>query len=110
MTWLLPSAFAILGAALLLVVAVHFIARSRPLAEPLPTARFIPERAVRARTRSLALSDLLLLLMRALALAALGAAVAGQAFSSAYGRTARVIIADGTPAVASLAEVSDSVR
>jgi hypothetical protein len=110
MIWLLPSAFVILGAALLSVFAVHFIARSRPLAEPLPTARFIPERAVRARTRSFALSDVLLLVIRALAFAALAAAVAGPVFATGHGRTGRVIVADRTPAVANLADVRDSVR
>jgi hypothetical protein len=91
-------------------VALHFIARSRPLAEPLPTARFIPSRPMRARTRSIALSDLLLLFVRLLAIAAVGLAVAGPVVGAARGRVARVIIADRSRAVAGIAEVRDSVR
>src|SRR5262245_33099118 len=63
MSWLLPSALGIAAVAALAAVALHFIARSRPVAEPLPTARFIPNRPIHARTRSFALTDLLLLAM-----------------------------------------------
>src|SRR3954471_7849317 len=93
MTWLLPSALAIAGVAALVTVALHFIARSRPVAESLPTARFIPERAIHARTRSFAFTDVVLLLLRVMALALLGAAIAGPVFSSG-GRVERIIIAD----------------
>ncbi|HXT16278.1 MAG TPA: BatA domain-containing protein [Gemmatimonadaceae bacterium] len=110
MSWLLPSALGVGAAALIGLVAVHFIARSRPIAEPLPTARFIPERAIRARTRSYALSDIVLLLLRALAIVAICAAVAAPAFSTTHGRTARVIVADRSRDVASIGEVRDSVR
>lgn len=110
MTWLLPSALAIAGAAALITVALHFIARSRPLAEPLPTARFVPQRPVRARTRSLALTDVLLLLIRVLAVLTLGAAVAGPVFATSSGRVARVVLADRSRAVADPREVRDSVR
>ena len=49
----MPSALAIGALAAVVAIALHFIARSRPLAEPLPTARFIPERRfMRARARS----------------------------------------------------------
>lgn len=110
MSWVLPSALVVATIAVAALVAAHFIARSRPVAEPLPTARFVPERAVRARARAIALSDVPLMTLRAFALAALGAAVAGPVFASAHRHTARVIIADETRAVASLAEVRDSVR
>ena len=46
MTWLIPSAIAIAAAASLVAIALHFIARSRPVAEIFPTARFIPQRAI----------------------------------------------------------------
>ena len=109
MTWLLPSALAIAGVAAFATLALHFIARSRPVAEPLPTARFIPDRKIHARTRSVALTDLLLLLTRVAALAMLGAAVAGPVFSSG-GRVARIVIADRSRAVADIGAVRDSVR
>jgi hypothetical protein len=110
MSWLLPSALAIAGVAALVAVALHFIARSRPLAEPLPTARFIPQRPVRARTRSFALSDLLILLIRLAAIAALGVAVAGPVFAAARGRVGRVVVVDRSRSVSNIAEVRDSAR
>jgi hypothetical protein len=109
-SWLLPSALAIGGIAAIAAIALHFIARSRPIAEPLPTARFIPQRPIHARTRSLALSDVALLLVRLAALLALAGAVAGPVFAAARGRVARVIVADRSRDVASVQEVRDSVR
>lgn len=110
MTWLVPSALAVTGVAALVAIALHFIARSRPIAETLPTARFIPLRAVHARTRSVALSDVLLLLLRLAAIAAIGAAVAGPVVARARGRVARIVLADRSRDVASVAELRDSVR
>ncbi|HEX4681950.1 MAG TPA: BatA domain-containing protein, partial [Gemmatimonadaceae bacterium] len=110
MIWLVPSALAITGMALVVLVATHFIARSRPLAEPLPTARFIPERAIRARSRSFSLSDVSLLLLRAAAIAALGSAVAGPVVNFSRGRVVRVIVIDESRAVGDLREVRDSAR
>ena len=75
MTWLVPSALAIAGVAALIAAALHLIARSRPIAEALPTARFIPLRGVHARTRSIAMSDVMLLLLRIAAIATIGAAI-----------------------------------
>ncbi len=109
MTWLLPSALAVAGIAVLAAFALHFIARSRPLAEPFPTARFIPARPVHARTRSFALRDLLLLCVRIAAILALGLAVAAPVFAS-RGRVARVLVIDRSRAVASATELGDSVR
>lgn len=109
MTWLIPSAIGIAAIASLLAVVLHFIARSRPVAELFPTARFIPERAIHARTRSLALTDLALLLLRVLAIMLLGAAVAAPLFPSGQ-RVTRIVIADRSRAVAAAATVRDSVR
>ena len=110
MSWLLPSALAVAGIAALVATALHFIARSRPLAEALPTARFIPLRSVHARARSLALSDVLLLLLRVAAIAAIGAAVARPVIARARGRVARIVVVDHSRAVASAAELRDSAR
>lgn len=109
MSWLVPSALGIAGVAAALAVALHFIARSRPLAESLPTARFVPDRPIHARTRSIALTDLALLLLRVVAIACLGLAVAGPVFARA-GRVARIVVADRSRAVANIGEVRDSVR
>jgi hypothetical protein len=109
MMWLLPSAIGIGAVAALAVLALHFISRSRPLAEPLPTARFVPLRPVNARARSIALSDLVLLALRIAAVLALAAGVAAPVFS-AKGRTARVMLLDRSRAVGNIAEVRDSAR
>lgn len=109
MSWLIPSALGLATAGIVATIALHFIARSRPLAEPLPTARFVPRRPIQARTRSLALSDVLLLLLRAAALATIGIAVAGPMFARS-GRVRRVFVVDHSRAVASLDEARDSVR
>ena len=109
MTWLLPSALGIAGAAAIVAFALHFIARSRPLAEPLPTARFIPERPVHARARSMALTDVPLLLVRIAAVVAIGLAVAGPMLA-ARGRVARIVVADRSRGVAKLSEVRDSAK
>ncbi|MEO6877104.1 MAG: BatA domain-containing protein, partial [Gemmatimonadaceae bacterium] len=93
MTWLVPSALAIAGVASAIAIALHFIARSRPLAEPLPTARFIPPNPVHARSRSFALTDLLLLAIRIAALLAIGLAVAAPVISG-RGRVERIVLAD----------------
>ena len=76
MSWLLPSALAVAGVACVALIAAHFIARDRPVAEPLPTARFVPDRRIHARTTSIALSDLLLLALRIAAVAAIGLGIA----------------------------------
>ena len=109
-SWLVPSALAIAGVAALVAIGLHLIARSRPVAEALPTARFIPLRAVHARTRSLALADVLLLMLRLAAILSIGAAVAAPIVASARGRIARIVVIDRSRNVASLAEVRDSVR
>lgn len=110
MSWLLPSALAIAGIAAVAAIALHFIARSRPLAEPLPTARFIPSRPIRARTRSIALSDVPLLFVRLAALAALGAAVAGPLVAASSSRVTRVVVVDRSRSVVNVAEARDSAR
>ncbi|HTE44440.1 MAG TPA: BatA domain-containing protein [Gemmatimonadaceae bacterium] len=109
MTWLLPSVLGIAAVAAIAAIALHFIARSRPLAEPLPTARFIPERPVHARARAIALTDVPLLLLRLAAVGAIGLAVAGPIFGS-RGRIARIVVADRSRSVANLSEVRDSTR
>jgi hypothetical protein len=109
MTWLLPSALSLAAIAIVATIALHFISRSRPAAEALPTARFVPRRTLDARTRALSLTDLPLLLLRAAALAALGAAVAGPMFAP-RGRVARVVVVDRSRAVASVDELRDTVR
>jgi hypothetical protein len=109
-SWLVPSALVIAGVAALAATALHFIARSRPVAESLPTARFVPHRPVRARARSIALSDVPLLVVRTAAILALGAAVAGPMFAAARGRVRRIVALDRSRDVGDVREARDSAR
>ena len=109
MSWLIPTALTVAAIAAIATIALHFIARSRPVAEPLPTARFIPDRAIHARTRSIALTDVLLMLLRLVAVLLLGFAVAGPVFA-AGGTVSRIILADRSRSVATIDAVRDSVR
>jgi len=109
MSWLIPAALGVAAIGALATIALHFIARSRPVAEPLPTARFIPDRAIHARTRSMALTDVLLMLLRLTAVVLLGFAVAGPVFA-AGGKVSRIVLADRSRAVASVEAVRDSAR
>jgi hypothetical protein len=110
MTWVLPSALGIAAAACIGLIAAHLIARDRPVAEPLPTARFIPQRRIQVRTTSIALSDLLLLALRIAAVAAIGLGIAGPIIAGARGRVSRIVLVDRSRSVLSLAEVRDSIR
>ena len=109
MTWLIPTALTVAAVGAIATIALHFIARSRPIAEPLPTARFIPDRAIHARTRSLALTDVLLMLLRVAAVLLIGFAVAGPLFAG-NGKVSRIVLADRSRAVASIDAIRDSVR
>lgn len=76
------------------VVAIHLVGTRRPRAVPFPTARFIPERPAPAHARALTLRDLLLLLLRAVALFLLGAALAGPVLAPRRARVLRIVVAD----------------
>ncbi|MEP7380406.1 MAG: BatA domain-containing protein [Gemmatimonadota bacterium] len=101
--------FAALGAAAV-VVALHLLAWRRPTPTPFPTARFAPPSAVRAVSRALRPSDLLLLLARVVALLLAGLALARPTFSPAPAGTARVLLIDASRRVASMDAVRDSAR
>src|SRR5689334_23063791 len=85
MSWLIPSALGLAAVAAVVVVALHFIARSRPLAEPLPTARFVPERPIHARTRSLGLTGLVLVVMGVGGVVLIGAGIGGPVVGKSGG-------------------------
>jgi hypothetical protein len=93
-----------------LVVALHFITTREPATVPLPTARFAPNRPVRARARALKLSDLLLLLCRVALILAVGTALAQPIPAPAHRAVVRIVMADRSGSVADAAEVSDSAR
>jgi hypothetical protein len=103
--YLLAAAFASA-----VVIALHLLAWRRPTPHALPTARFVPPSAVRAVSRAIRPTDLLLLLVRVLALLLAGLALARPVVASARAGAARVILMDASRRVASIAAVADSAR
>lgn len=87
----------VLGVAALAAAAVtllHFLSVRRPPTYVLPTARFVTARDARAVSRSARPSDLLLLLLRVLAVLAAGVALAGPRWSSSRESVAHIVVAD----------------
>lgn len=87
----------VFGAAMLSAVAVtalHFLSVRRPPVLLLPTARFLVNRNTRAISRSTHPSDLLLLLLRVLAVLIAGIAFAGPQWTSGSRRVVRLTVAD----------------
>ncbi|MBL0891938.1 MAG: hypothetical protein IBJ19_15180 [Gemmatimonadaceae bacterium] len=88
-----------LGAALLGSVVVfvwHLLSVRQPPELLLPTARFVPGADARAVARRPKPNDLLLLLLRAVALLAIGAALAGVRCAGGGAQYARLVYADAT--------------
>ena len=90
------------------VVVAHLFSTDVPPRDMLPTVQFVPEGAPMAVLRTHRLTDLLLLLLRLLAVTLLGLALAGAHVRRDGPR--RVVLADMSRAVASAREVRDSVR
>lgn len=91
------------------LAAAHFIVRRQPRALVLPTARFVPDAPVLTAGWARLPADLLLLALRALCVLLAGLALAEPSLRNKAGGTAKVVLADGSRAVADSAEVSDSV-
>lgn len=109
MTLLIPLYFyAALGVAAG-VVGLHFIVTRQPPSIPLPTARFVPRSAVRVVTVDRP-QDLVLLLLRVLAVLLVGLAFARPVLVPGRRPVARIVVADVSRAVGSVDEVRDSAR
>jgi hypothetical protein len=110
MTFLAPMFFyAALGVAAG-AVALHFIVTRQPTSSALPTVRFVPMSAVRVTTVAPVPEDLLLLLLRVLAVLLLGAALARPVLVPSRAPIVRIVIADVSRAVRSIESVRDSAR
>ena len=110
MTFLAPLFFyAALGVAAG-AVALHFIVTRQPTSSPLPTVRFVPMSAVRVTTVAPVPEDLLLLLVRVLAVLLLGAALARPVLVPNRAPIVRIVVADVSRAVANIESVRDSAR
>src|SRR5471032_1624505 len=105
-SFLAPLWFAVAAAAVAGVIALHLITTQRPPPAPLPTARFVPQGDARASSRAARPTDLLLLLLRCVALLLLGTAFAGPVTRSRGASLARVIVVDRSRG--SLRDVRDS--
>jgi hypothetical protein len=110
MTFLAPGfLFAALAAALG-ITALHFIAMRQPPSDLLPTTRFIPERPAVTRTITRTPEDVLLLLLRVLALLLIGAAFARPIRAPHRRSVLHIVLADRSRAVADPRAVTDSAR
>lgn len=108
MTFLFPGFLLAAGAVSLGVVVLHFLITQQPKSEHLPTVRFVPD--VPARSTSLAIkpSDLLLLLLRVVAIMLIGAAFAQPRLTPTHQDVARIVIVDASRSVGNVAELVDS--
>lgn len=77
MTFALPWILAIAAIGVVTITVLHLLSVHRPPAMLLPTARFLPERDIRAVSRSTRPNDVPLLLLRIAALLCAGVALAG---------------------------------
>jgi hypothetical protein len=109
MSFLAPGYLLAGAAAVALVALLHLLAWRRPPETPFPTARFVPDRPARAVSRALRPTDLALFALRALALLLVSAAFARPVPDRADG-VRRIVLADRSRAVGSVAELNDSLR
>ena len=110
MSFLAPGFLALAAAASVAVIGLHFLARQQPRAAPFPTARFVPDLAARAPSRSTRPADLVLLLLRVLTVLLVGTAFARPVLDVGRRPVARIILVDRSRAVRAGAEVRDSAR
>ncbi len=109
MTFLAPS-FLWAGLAFSLgIVALHFIVTRQPRSEDFPTARFVPLSSVEAVSRSTRPTDLLLLLLRVLAVQSVASALARPVLTVSRDKHVRIILADLSLSSANTGDVRDSV-
>lgn len=90
-----PIALVIAGFAIAAAVAAHLLSVQQPRMWTLPTARFVRDSTAMAVARANRPRDLLLLLLRALVLGALGAAFAGVSCAARRSPVAAVVVVDG---------------
>ncbi|MEX2109573.1 MAG: BatA domain-containing protein [Gemmatimonadaceae bacterium] len=92
------------------IVALHFIVTRQPRSAILPTARFVPDTRATAVARAKRPSDLLLMLLRVLAVVAAGAALAKPVLERSRAPDARVILVDLSRSARDSIAIRDSVR
>lgn len=110
MTFGAPLWLALGAAAAIALVGLHLLAIGRPAPWLLPTARFIPIRAARARRLATRPTDRLLLATRVAAVLLAAIALSHPTRTPARRPVARVIVADLSSATRDAREVRDSVH
>jgi hypothetical protein len=110
MTFLAPLALGFAVLAALGTVLLHLVARQRPAAFLLPTARFIPDRRTLVSRVTNRPRDLWLLLLRVLLLMAAGAAFARPVLTPRRGTSADIVLLDRSRAVADTADANARAR
>ena len=107
---LAPLAVAIGVLAATGIVLLHLVARQRPAAYLLPTARFIPHRRTLVSRVATRPRDLLLLVLRTLLLLSAAAAFAQPLFAPARAPRARIVLLDRSRAVGNAEDALGRVR
>lgn len=110
MNVLAPWAVVIGVLAAALIVLLHLVARQRPAAYLLPTARFIPDRRTLVSRVATRPRDLLLLVLRALLLLSAAAAFAQPLLAPARAPRARIVLLDRSRAVGRAVDALVRVR
>ncbi|HEY2065415.1 MAG TPA: BatA domain-containing protein [Gemmatimonadaceae bacterium] len=110
MTFLAPWALAVGALAAAGAILLHLVARQRPAAVLLPTARFIADRRSLVSTVVRRPRDLVLLALRVVTLLAAAAAFARPVLAPTRSPIARVVLLDRSAAVASPADAVSRVR
>ncbi|WP_396215267.1 BatA domain-containing protein [Gemmatimonas sp.] len=94
LSFAVPWVFGVAVAAAAVVFGLHLLSARTPPVLMLPTARFVPGGDARAVARQPRLNDLLLLMLRVLALLCAGAAIAGVQWSTTRASRLRLVVAD----------------
>jgi hypothetical protein len=89
-----PWVLAVAGVGALMTCVLHFLSVRRPPTLALPTMRFLPDKPVRAVSKSVRPSDLLLLVLRVAALLLAGIAMAGVSWNSSRINSGRIVVID----------------
>ena len=110
MTFLAPWALLAGALAAAALVLLHLVARQRPAAYPLPTARFVPDRRTLVSRMSRRPRDLLLLLLRVLIVLSAAAAFARPVLTPPRSARARVLLIDRSSATADPVEALGRAR
>lgn len=93
-TFLAPLALAAAAVGTVAITVLHFLSVRRPPIVMLPTARFVVARDIRAVSRSTRPTDVLLLLIRVLALWCAALAIAGPRWTPSTRALGHIIVAD----------------